>query len=40
VDLWRFEGNSRWLTGIGLGATLILVGYMSIRYREAIRKYL
>ena len=40
VDLWRFEGNSRWLTGIGLGATLILVGYMSIRFREALRRYL
>jgi hypothetical protein len=40
LDLWRFEGNSPWLTGIGLGATLILVGYMSIRFREAIRKYL
>lgn len=40
VDLWRFEGNSRWLTGIGLGTSLILVGYMFIRFREAIRKYL
>ena len=40
VDLWRFEGNSRWLTGIGLGMSLILVGYMFIRFREAIRKYL
>jgi hypothetical protein len=40
VDLWRFEGNSRWLTGIGLGASLIMVGYMSIRHREAIRKLL
>ena len=40
VDWWRFEGNSRWLTGIGLGAALITVGYLSIRYLEAIRKYL
>ena len=40
VDLWRFEGNSRWLTGIGLGTSLILVGYMFIRFRVAIRKYL
>jgi len=40
VDLWRFEGNSRWLTGIGLGASLILVGYLFIRFREAIQKYL
>lgn len=40
VDLWKFEGNLRWLTGIGLGTALILVGYMSIRYSEAIRKYL
>jgi uncharacterized membrane protein len=40
VDFWRFEGNSRWLTGIGLGASIITVGYLFIRYREAIRKYL
>ena len=40
VDLWRFEGNTRWLTGIGLGTALIAVGYLSIRYREAIRRYL
>jgi uncharacterized membrane protein len=40
VDLWRFEGNSRWLTGMGLGTALITVGYLSIRYREALRKYL
>ncbi len=40
VDVWRLQGNDRYLTLIVLGAALLLVSFLYTRYREGIRQYL
>lgn len=40
VDVWRLQGNDRYLTLIVLGAALLLVSFLYTRYRERIRQYL
>lgn len=40
VDFWRMEKNERWLVSFGLGAIMILVGYLYSYNREKLRELL
>ena len=40
VDIWGLSPRDRYLTFIVLGALLLFVNYLYIRYREALRQYL
>ena len=40
IDVWRLEARDRYLTFILLGALLLGVSFLYLRYRETIRQYI
>jgi uncharacterized membrane protein len=40
IDVWHLAPRDKYLTYIGLGASLILVSFLYSKYRETIRQYL